>query len=127
MPQLPKELQEKFIGEYHLSAYDAHVLTDEREIALYFLELIQFTKNYKSAANWVINEVKSFVNENNISISAFKVKPAQLAEIIQLIDDIEQKIFKQFDDSTWFYPGHGNDSTLGAERPHISEWRARGW
>ena len=48
-------------------------------------------------------------------------------DFIQLIDDIEQKIFKQFDDSTWFYPGHGNDSTLGAERPHISEWRARGW
>jgi len=102
MPQLPKELQEKFSGEYHLSAYDAHVLTDEREIALYFLELIQFTKNYKSAANWVINEVKSFVNENNISISAFKVKPQQLAEIIKLIDDNivsssgAKSIFKSF-------------------------------
>ena len=30
-------------------------------------------------------------------------------------------------DDTWFYPGHGNDSTLGAERPHLGEWRARGW
>lgn len=35
-------------------------------------------------------------------------------------------VFGQFDDGTWFYPGHGNDSTLGAERPHIPEWRARG-
>jgi aspartyl-tRNA(Asn)/glutamyl-tRNA(Gln) amidotransferase subunit B len=87
MPQLPKELQGKFISEYKLSAYDAHVLTDEREVALYFLELIKYTNNYKSAANWVINEVKSFVNENNLSFSVFTVKPAQLAEIIQLIDE----------------------------------------
>jgi aspartyl-tRNA(Asn)/glutamyl-tRNA(Gln) amidotransferase subunit B len=87
MPQLPKELQAKFISEYNLSAYDAHVLTDEREVALYFLELIKNTNNYKSAANWVINEVKSFVNENNLSFSAFTVKPAQLAEIIKLIDE----------------------------------------
>jgi len=87
MPQLPKELQAKFISEYNLSAYDAHVLTDEREVALYFLELIKYTNNYKSAANWVINEVKSFVNENNLSFSAFTVKPAQLAEIIKLIDE----------------------------------------
>ena len=30
-------------------------------------------------------------------------------------------------DETWVYPGHGNDTTLGAERPHLAEWRARGW
>jgi glyoxylase-like metal-dependent hydrolase (beta-lactamase superfamily II) len=44
-----------------------------------------------------------------------------------LMGDLEARIFGQFDDSTWFYPGHGRDSTLGAERPHIPEWRARGW
>jgi glyoxylase-like metal-dependent hydrolase (beta-lactamase superfamily II) len=44
-----------------------------------------------------------------------------------LMDDLEARIFRRFDDSTWFYPGHGNDSTLGAERPHLGEWRARGW
>ncbi len=87
MPQLPKELQEKFIAEYKLSSYDAHVLTDERETALYFLELTRYTKQYKVAANWVINEVKSYVNENNIPLFAFHVSPARLAEIIQLIDD----------------------------------------
>ena len=35
--------------------------------------------------------------------------------------------FDRLPDDTWFYPGHGNDSTLGAERPHLDEWRARGW
>jgi glyoxylase-like metal-dependent hydrolase (beta-lactamase superfamily II) len=44
-----------------------------------------------------------------------------------LMDDLEARIFGQFDDATWFYPGHGKDSTLGAERPHLAEWRARGW
>jgi glyoxylase-like metal-dependent hydrolase (beta-lactamase superfamily II) len=44
-----------------------------------------------------------------------------------LIDDVEQKLFNRFTDDTWFYPGHGKDSTLGAERPHLAEWRARGW
>jgi glyoxylase-like metal-dependent hydrolase (beta-lactamase superfamily II) len=44
-----------------------------------------------------------------------------------LMDDLERKVFDRLPDETWFYPGHGNDSTLGAERPHLAEWRARGW
>lgn len=44
-----------------------------------------------------------------------------------LIDDVEHKLFDRLPDETWFYPGHGRDSTLGAERPHLAEWRARGW
>ncbi|HSX68814.1 MBL fold metallo-hydrolase [Nocardioides sp.] len=44
-----------------------------------------------------------------------------------LIDQVESKIFGTLPDETWFYPGHGGDSTLGAERPHLTEWRARGW
>jgi glyoxylase-like metal-dependent hydrolase (beta-lactamase superfamily II) len=44
-----------------------------------------------------------------------------------LIDDVESKLFDRFPDDTRFYPGHGNDSTLGAERPQLGEWRARGW
>jgi len=43
-----------------------------------------------------------------------------------LIDDVERKLFA-LPDSTWFYPGHGSDSTIGAERPSLPEWRARGW
>jgi glyoxylase-like metal-dependent hydrolase (beta-lactamase superfamily II) len=43
-----------------------------------------------------------------------------------LIDDVERKLFV-LPDSTWFYPGHGSDSTLGAERPSLPEGRDRGW
>ena len=44
-----------------------------------------------------------------------------------LINDVEHKLFDRLPDETWFYPGHGNDSTLGNERASIPEWRARGW
>ncbi|BBH15857.1 hydrolase [Nocardioides baekrokdamisoli] len=45
----------------------------------------------------------------------------------ELITDVEERIFQRLPDDTWFYPGHGNDSTLGTERPHLGEWRERGW
>lgn len=45
----------------------------------------------------------------------------------QLIDDVEQRVFDQLGDQTWVYPGHGDDTTLGAERPSLPEWRERGW
>ena len=48
------------------------------------------------------------------------------ARFASLIDDVESKLFA-LPDSTWFYPGHGADSTIGAERPSLPEWRARGW
>jgi len=44
-----------------------------------------------------------------------------------LITDLEERIFAELPDGTWVYPGHGGDTTLGAERPHLAEWRARGW
>ncbi|WP_327413341.1 MBL fold metallo-hydrolase [Streptomyces sp. NBC_01233] len=48
-------------------------------------------------------------------------------EFNSLMDGLEVKVFGALPDETWVYPGHGNDTTLGAERPHLSEWRARGW
>jgi glyoxylase-like metal-dependent hydrolase (beta-lactamase superfamily II) len=44
-----------------------------------------------------------------------------------LITDVEAKVFARLPDETWVYPGHGDDTTLGAERPSLPEWRARGW
>lgn len=44
-----------------------------------------------------------------------------------LIDDVTTRVFDVYPDDTWVYPGHGGDTTLGAERPHLQEWRDRGW
>lgn len=48
-------------------------------------------------------------------------------DFTSLIDDVESKVFDRFPDDTWVYPGHGNDTTLGVERPSLAEWRERGW
>ncbi|MFE9829741.1 MBL fold metallo-hydrolase [Streptomyces halstedii] len=49
------------------------------------------------------------------------------AAFASLLHDVETKLFAPLPDETWVYPGHGHDTTLGAERPHLTEWRARGW
>lgn len=43
------------------------------------------------------------------------------------MDDLETRIFGVFGDDTVVLPGHGDRTTLGAERPHLGEWRERGW
>lgn len=48
-------------------------------------------------------------------------------EFAALIGDVEHKLFDRLPDETWVYPGHGDDTTLGHERPQLPEWRARGW
>ena len=48
-------------------------------------------------------------------------------DFASLMDDLESKIFGVFADETVVHPGHGDDTTLGAERPHLDEWRGRGW
>jgi glyoxylase-like metal-dependent hydrolase (beta-lactamase superfamily II) len=54
-------------------------------------------------------------------------KTASPDAFASLIDDVESRVFATLPDETWFYPGHGHDSTLGAQRPHLAEWRQRGW
>jgi glyoxylase-like metal-dependent hydrolase (beta-lactamase superfamily II) len=49
------------------------------------------------------------------------------AAFASLLADVRERVFGVLDDDTWFYPGHGKDSTLGAERPHLAEWQQRGW
>ena len=54
-------------------------------------------------------------------------KTSSPEDFTSLINDVQARVFDVLPDDTWFYPGHGDDSTLGAERPHLPEWRARGW
>lgn len=45
----------------------------------------------------------------------------------RLYADVVGRLFDVYDDASWVYPGHGADTTLGAERPHLAEWKSRGW
>jgi len=54
-------------------------------------------------------------------------KTWQPGEFEQLLGDVSSRVFGVYDDATVVYPGHGDDTTIGAERPHLEEWRERGW
>src|SRR3569833_886782 len=87
LPALPNELYEMYVKELGLPEYDASVITADRESALYFEELITYTNNNKSAANWLMGTVRSYLNENGIAITDLAIKPANLAALIALVDE----------------------------------------
>lgn len=87
MPALPHELFSKFTKEYALPIYDAQVLTDNKEVALFFEDVCKHTKNYKAASNWVMGAVKSYLNELTLHINQFPLTPASIASIIALVDE----------------------------------------
>jgi aspartyl-tRNA(Asn)/glutamyl-tRNA(Gln) amidotransferase subunit B len=86
LPALPHELCRRFTQEFKLSAYDAQVLTDQKETALWFADLTTHTKHYKAASNWVMGAVKSYLNERALDITAFPLPPRTLAALIELIE-----------------------------------------
>ncbi len=85
LPPLPNELYKKYTG-LGLSPYDAGVLTDSKEIALYFEEIIANTKHIKSAANWLTVQIKSYLNDKALHISDFKISPKRIAELVDFIE-----------------------------------------
>ena len=102
MPALPRELYLKYTQELGLSQYDAYNVTDNKSIALYYEELIGLTTNYKSAVNWMMGDIKSYLNEFGLEMEDFPIKPAVIAALIQLVDDgkvsssvASQKIFPE--------------------------------
>lgn len=86
MPPLPRALFQKYTSEFKLSEYDANVLTDSKGIALYFESVSAHTENHKAAANWVMGDVKSYLNQNGLEIEQFPVSGEKIAALIGLID-----------------------------------------
>jgi aspartyl-tRNA(Asn)/glutamyl-tRNA(Gln) amidotransferase subunit B len=102
MPALPRDLFIKYTKELGLSDYDAFILTDTKAIALFFEDLINRTTNYKSAANWLMGDIKSFLNQNGLEIDQFPISTTQIAALISIIDEgkisstvASQKIFPE--------------------------------
>lgn len=94
VPALQQERVKKYTEQWRLPAYDAQVLTDEREVADYFEQVADMfqvspepEKKIKSAANWVLGPVRSWLNENNKAISEFPLTPQALAKLIALTDN----------------------------------------
>jgi aspartyl-tRNA(Asn)/glutamyl-tRNA(Gln) amidotransferase subunit B len=87
LPPLPQQLIVKYINELGLNEYDATHITENKQTAIYFEELLKHTKSSKTAANWLMGTVRSYLNENAIDIENFALSPSKLAELISLVED----------------------------------------
>ena len=87
IPALPEQLMEKYVRQLKLPEYDARVITDDKEIADYFEDLIAMTSHYKAAANWLLGPVKSYLNEHHQSIAELGLSSSSLSQLIQLVEE----------------------------------------
>ncbi|WP_250124516.1 Asp-tRNA(Asn)/Glu-tRNA(Gln) amidotransferase subunit GatB [Chroococcidiopsis sp. CCMEE 29] len=96
LPELPAQKRHHYETQLDLSAYDARVLTDERQVAEYFEAAIAAQANPKQAANWIMGDIAAYLNNKKLSITEIALKPNTLAELTTLIEDgtISGKIAK---------------------------------
>jgi aspartyl-tRNA(Asn)/glutamyl-tRNA(Gln) amidotransferase subunit B len=86
LPKLPKVWQQELVTQYGLSNYDASLLVEDMDLAAYFTNTVAIHNNAKAIANFMNGPVKSYCNEQAITITDFLLQPAQIAEIIGLMD-----------------------------------------
>jgi aspartyl-tRNA(Asn)/glutamyl-tRNA(Gln) amidotransferase subunit B len=105
MPELPGVMRTRFIEEYALPEYDALILTASKGMAVYFESVVAKAgkENAKVAANWLMGDVSSTLNRENVEIGDAPVKPAQLAAMLKRIADgtISNKIAKEIFSAMW--------------------------
>ena len=96
LPELPQQKRERFESQFGLSAYDASVLSAQRELADYFEQVQRECGDAKLAANWVMGELSSLLNREDLDISQSPVSASQLGGMIARIKDntISGKIAK---------------------------------
>lgn len=87
MPSLPRELFRELMETYGLPAYDAQVLTDSKDVVLYFKAVCGTSTNYKAVSNWVMGPVKSSLREMGLTADEFPLKPELLGSLIALVDE----------------------------------------
>jgi aspartyl-tRNA(Asn)/glutamyl-tRNA(Gln) amidotransferase subunit B len=105
LPELPDQKAARFAKDFALSAYDAGVLSASRELGAYFEAVIAGVgaSHAKLAANWVMGELSSALNRDNLDIENSKVNPRQLTGLLNRIVDatISGKIAKEVFEAMW--------------------------
>ncbi|MXV50541.1 Asp-tRNA(Asn)/Glu-tRNA(Gln) amidotransferase subunit GatB [Pedobacter sp. HMF7647] len=87
LPELPEARSQRYQTANNLSAYDSGILSNDKQVADFFDEVILHTKNQKAAANWILGPILSYVNEHSSESFAVPVKADKIAEMISLVDD----------------------------------------
>ncbi len=120
MAELPRARRARFRDEIGLSAYDAEILTQTREIADYFESACENYSNPKAISNWVANDLLGRLNAAGKTISQSEVRPAQLRNLVKLIDDgtISGKIAKEVFDEMF---ASGRDAAAIVEEKGLTQ------
>lgn len=114
IPELPREKMQRFIKQYGLPDYDASILTDDREISVFYEETVKFSNEPKLTSNWIMTELLRKMNENNIQdIKQVKINSHNLGKLISLIKNgtISGKIAKTVFDEM-FKSGNDPDTIV---------------
>ena len=100
-PELYDEMLERFIKNYGIELKDIKILLSDKNLAMYFDECAKYSKHYQSLANFIISNVLSILNKENITILNFKVEPKYISELVELLENNEinssqgKKIFEK--------------------------------
>lgn len=86
LPKLPYQLIEHYQKAYQLSEYDASQLCEEKSIAQFFEQVIQFSTQYKMIANWLLGPIKQLLNETQKNIQTIGLSAKGLAEMIDIVE-----------------------------------------
>uniref|UniRef100_UPI001950627F Asp-tRNA(Asn)/Glu-tRNA(Gln) amidotransferase subunit GatB n=1 Tax=Spirulina sp. CCY15215 TaxID=2767591 RepID=UPI001950627F len=97
LPELPAQKRRRYETELGLSAYDARVITDDRDVSQYFEAAIADGANPKQVANWVMGDIAGYLNSEKLTIGEIALQPKILAELVELIEKgtISGKIAKE--------------------------------
>jgi aspartyl-tRNA(Asn)/glutamyl-tRNA(Gln) amidotransferase subunit B len=97
LPELPRARRERFVAAYHLPAYDAAILTQNKALADYYEAAVHESGNAKAVSNWIMSELlRELPTDDERAIAACAITPAHLGQLVRLIDDgtISGKIAK---------------------------------
>lgn len=84
--ELPHQKMERFIKDYKLPAHDASLLVSSKELSQYFEECVKLHNKPKIISNWLIGDLSAYLNENKLSITQIDLTPAELTEMLKLMD-----------------------------------------
>lgn len=87
MPELPDARKARYISEYGLSDHDIGILIANKEMSDYFETVTKYTKNAKSACNWLLSDISAWLNAHETTIDRADLNPEMLAKLISMIDD----------------------------------------
>ena len=87
VPELPDARFNRFVSELNLSEYDARQLINQKAVADYYEEVLKDYNDPKITANWILGDVYSYLNKNNLTIKDFKLSTSNLAKLLTLLKE----------------------------------------